>query len=163
MGQPTNAILCYGIDIGDPSEGYEGLTGRGFLDDVDTEDDDFDLEKAIVERLLQAAGFTEPDPYPYREDRDRTPDEREAHTAWYRRRGDAEKALPVELVTHCSSECPMHILAARPVYTAYRGNVKRLTSPMGRAGGHDGLVSAMEALGWVPVQPPTWLLVSYWG
>lgn len=148
MGQSTNAILCYGIDIGE--DGGE-LASRGFLDDIDDYDD---LIDEVTGRLLAAAGFTEPEPG--RED--------PGWAAWCRRRFAAEERLPVELVAHCSDRSPMYILTVRPVYVAGRGRPATIDLLSWPGGNHAerALTEALAVLGWVPTTHAAWLLASYW-
>ncbi len=171
MGQSTNAILCYGINLGDD---FDNLEPCPFLDAVEaaaeaargSDDDYFDLTEWIADRLLTET-FTEPDPHPELGYKPGDPDWEE-HFAWYKRRAGAAGALHVELVRHCSGKYPMYILAARPVFTAYRGSpeavdVAELAGKHASNARQAALEHAVDVLGMRPKNAPGWLLASYWG
>lgn len=161
MGASTNGILCYGVDLG---EAFDKLQPCPFLDEIEA-DDSIDPSELIVNKLLAAAGFTEPDPHPEAGRGDPGWDE---SIAWSRRRDAAEKALLVELVTHCSDSAPMLILAARPVLTAYWGDpetvdLAALVDKHATNAREAAVEGALEVLGMTPGQEPGWLLASRWG
>lgn len=166
MGVSTDGILCYGVDLG---EGFDELEPCPFLDAVEERDEEEDFSPAefIVDILIEAAGFTELDPFPGEEIlyEPGAPDY-DKWAAWYGRKLDAEKALPVEVVTHCSDGCPMYILAARPVIQNARGYPETINPAdlVGREeAAKEAVARALETLGMKPKNTPGWLLASYWG
>lgn len=166
MGVSTDAYLVYGYHLGSDEGGWllreaEGKYGELRLDwlpDPDEErdedeDDDSGFATLAMNRLVQAAGFTETD---WQVD------------GYFARRREAEKRLGVEFVSHCSSEYPMWILGTR-LYDASRGQVVEV-DPMALANHQDldtwneKLTQALQVLGITPLQEqPRWLLCSYWG
>ena len=77
----------------------------------------------------------------------------------------AAKVPGVEVVTHCSGEHPMCLLASREV-TAYRGWVEDVTDVVAvdLTADRERLDAALATLGIIPIQKePRWLLVSYRG
>ncbi|MEV2239589.1 hypothetical protein [Micromonospora sp. NPDC049891] len=156
MGTSTNAMLVYGYDLGSDDEWkLEGAGKYGEYDweahDWHNEDEGF-AESAEV-KLLAAHGFTETD---WQVD------------GFYQRQREAKAAMGVEVVTHCSGEYPMYVLAAKEI-VAHRGDAKVLDlDALNREaveGGYDEkLRAALTALGLTPKQDRArWLLCSYWG
>ncbi|MCG5464298.1 hypothetical protein MED01_002464 [Micromonospora sp. MED01] len=160
MGTSTNAILAYGYDLGSDDEWK--LEGSGEYGEYDfnthdwySEDEDgyTDFVESVEAKLLAAHGFTETD---WQVD------------GFYRRQKEAKAAMGVEVVTHCSGESPMYVLAVKEI-TAYRGDCKVLDfdslNREATEGGYDEkLRAALSALGLTPKQDRAqWLLCSYWG
>lgn len=155
MGMSTDAILAYGYDLGG-GDGWKinGLGEYGELPTIDWYDpeSDEDFEEAIERRLLaQIANFTETD---WRVD------------GYHARKNAAKAQLGVKLVSHCSSEYPMWVLAAHST-TAWRGS-PHLFDPaeLGTVppAWDDKLRAALAALGVTPTQErPQWVLCSDWG
>lgn len=155
MGTSTDAILAYGYDLGAEEDEwkvqevgeYGGLNVGWWAD----EDEDGDFIEAAENRLLAANGFTETD---WQVD------------GYFKRRDEALAALGVAIVSHCSREVPMYILAAHST-TAHRGSPKTIdpSSLVALQEGADArLARALEALGITPTQEaPAWLLASDWG
>lgn len=156
MGTSTDGILAYGYDIKTPGE---GMNFRGLHDnDVpawlmeDSEDEDsgwHDFKEAATARLLAANGFTETW-------------ETRTGDGYHAREAEAKKALGVEIVSHCSGEYPMFILAAKS-QSACRGYPE--PADLAVPGNADErLAWALEVLGIKPdADKPQWLLASYWG
>jgi hypothetical protein len=151
MGTSTDAILAYGYDL-------DGPDGEWQIREVDeygspTLDwwDDDDIIEAVETKLLAATGFTETD---WQVD------------GYFTRRREALAAIGVEVISHCSGECPMYILAAHST-TARRGGPKTVDPADMAALQKDAdarLARALEALGMTPTQDkPAWLLASDWG
>ena len=150
MGVSTNGILTYGYDLGGPEgwllEGleYDQLEGAvpWWPEVEDDEDNDFD--EAVMTELCPVFGFEVPE------------------YIW-----QVEQKLPVQVITHCSTDYPMYILsAALTTHTSYRGrsrllNMKSLTVQDEWA---QNLQTALDALGIKPKQKePGWILASLWG
>lgn len=139
MGRSTDGILAYGYDLG----GEE--TGMEYPDWYDEEDND-GFEDAAMERLLAATGFTEV----YDDGRE----------GYFARKREAEAALGVELVNHCSCEYPMWILAAVS-QRASRGTPKVIDFTVPEDA-DQRLAWAAEVLGLTVSGKPQWLLASNW-
>lgn len=155
MGMSTDAILAYGYDLGG-ADGWKinDLGEYGELPTLDwyDPDSDEDFEEAIERRLLsQLAGFTETD---WRID------------GYHARKDAALKQLGVQLVSHCSSDYPMWVLATYSK-TAWRGSpVLFEPTELGAipTDWDTKLRAALDALGITPTQEhPRWVLCSDWG
>jgi len=155
MGVSTDAILAYGYDLGGAADEWKiketGEYGSLNLPWYDPEDDATDFGSAVEKRLLAAAGFTETD---------------WKAEGYFERERAALATFGVHLVSHCSRDYPMYILAAHHI-TSHRGWVGRV-DPVEMAvlqGDADArLARALTALGLTPTQEaPVWLLVSDWG
>lgn len=155
MGVSTDGILAYGFNLGGDEGGWEIAEvdeyGEWTPDWYDEEEED--LVSDAETHLLRAAGFTETD---YKAE------------GYYDRKREAGARVGVELVSYCSGEFPMYVLAAHHI-TAYRGDVKEidfaaLDQKRVDEGWDEKLRAACEALGVTPKQErPKWMLVSYWG
>ena len=86
MGQSTDAIIAFGVDFG------EEPTGKFFRKLEKDFEWDFD---SYIENELSIPAWSEPGRPEYGEGSDRL------------------KCYPVELISHCSGDCPMYILAIR--------------------------------------------------
>ncbi|MEU0236805.1 hypothetical protein ABZ234_03875 [Nocardiopsis sp. NPDC006198] len=154
MGTSTDAILAYGYDFGN---GEDWLVrevseyGDLAVDWYDSEAEDLDFVEAVEAKLLAAAGFTEAD---WQVD------------GYFERKRDALATFGVEVVSHCSIDYPMYILAAHST-TARRGAPEAVDLADMSALQEDAdarLARALEALGLTPMQDkPAWLLASDWG
>ena len=151
MGQSTDGILAYGVLFGDP-ENEEKLPACLYLAaGVDKESglDDDELLMAMVGEPpwdLSCEGFD----------------------VFKARRKRALDSLGVEIVSHCSGEYPMYILAAQGTYyEAGRGVPEKLTpedlvvSPEQK----QKLIDFCERIGFELAEDnqPAWRLASYWG
>lgn len=153
MGTTTNAILAYGFNLGGTEEWkiQEVPEYEDFKPSWRHEGED--LVDAIERVLLADAGFTEDD---WRVG------------GYFERQREAWKAVGLTLVTHCSDEYPMWLLAAHTV-ESWRGDATAVDwADLERrriAEDWDGrLRKALTTLGMTPLQAePAWLLVSYWG
>lgn len=162
MIQGVNSILCYGMNIGGEDEGFSGLDADCAFSRAYKNGETSSVEEYVFGVLLTAAGFLEPEPplsWP-------TEADKEVWRAWYRRREEADEALPVEIVAHFSGGNLMYILAARPVFMARHGrpeviDLAELVAPDARAARETALSSALDVLGMVPKTSPSWLLASY--
>ena len=137
MSQSTDGILAFGFDLGiEDEQPLEHLLGEDF-DDLD----DF---------LASEAGIP-----PWNHD---SPED------YWNQKNAALAASPVELVSHCSGEYPMYILAVRGTYkNASRGYPEVLTP--------DYFTVPQEKINaarkWcedhkVEWQEPSWILASMW-
>lgn len=115
MSMSSDGILAYGYDLGGP-EGWEieNTTDRWGhelpVDWYDPDDVETDFAGAAMNHLLAAAGFTETD---WRAD------------GYFERKRAAEANLEVQVVTHCSIDYPLYVLAAWSI-EAYRGYPKAI-------------------------------------
>jgi hypothetical protein len=155
MGQSTDGILAYGYDIKRPGEGMqfreldEDDVPRWLRDSDDEDADWLDFGDAAMQRLLAANGFTETW-------------ETRTGDGYHARESEAKAALGVDIVTHCSGEYPMYLLAAKS-QEARRSypEAADFTLP---ENGDERLAWALEVLGIKPeADKPQWLLASYWG
>ncbi len=139
MGVSTDAILAFGIDIGEEiPEAIEALD----LDDFDL-DCLADHEGGLVWRA------------------DFTPEE---ENAYGKKARELHDAYPVELIIHCSYDYPMYIVAAKDSrYYASRGYSKTINPSDLKVKQED--IDALKA--WCKKYnvegEPEWLLFSMWG
>lgn len=155
MGQSTNAQLCYGI---------------AFDEDIEFpwwSDERFDREiEAWWRELL---GY-KPSFELYGDDGDYLggiEPSKEQIKAYYAERDLFDKdhpSLPVEVVSHCSCEYPMYILAVPgTLKTAHRGDPMIVTPAnlFVLPDAIDALIAFCNAHG-IEVSPPEWYLSSMW-
>lgn len=155
MGTSTDGVLAYGFNLGGDEGGWEITEADEYGEWVPDwhDEEEEDLVSDAETHLLRSAGFAETD---YKAE------------GYYDRKREAEARVGVELVSYCSDEFPMYVLAAHTL-TAYRGDVKAidfaaLEQKRVDEGWDEKLRAACEALGATPKQgQPKWLLVSYWG
>src|SRR3990172_5744891 len=114
MSVSTDAILAFGFDLGDDED--ESLAER-----LGADRDDFDFDEWIAEQAGAVypnghAGINSPE-----------------YQGYSAARKAAIEACPVEVIMHCSYDCPMHFLALRGTeQRAWRGHtvvVKTTTAP----------------------------------
>lgn len=138
MGVYTDAYLAFGIDLGEElPEGWESTDNLGGYDEEAVFDPD-----VILERL---AGCTGHEPY----------EERSAK----------REALPVALLSHCSSDYPMYILhVPGTVASAFRGGPTEIKFDFIDKEKVETFMTWCREHG-IPDEDnnPTWLLASYWG
>jgi hypothetical protein len=157
VGTSTNALLCYGYDLGGGetewhlAEVDDDELSLPWLDLDELEEDGLGLEDAFATRLLASVGFTETD---------------YSAKGYRERKREAEATIGVELEYHCSSDYPLYILSAKTI-TARRGDTEAIDMAALEAeriaGDWDGkLAAACAALGITPTKPAGWWLVSYW-
>ena len=140
MGQSTDGILCYGFCLDEDAE-YPWT--------VDEESMDFE------DYLATLGGLSEPETSNY--------EDRSWKTYWRRKEANAE-SIGVDLVCHCSDECPMYILAAHDsVKVANRGTPEELGQTL-HIGMHwkEDLYQFCQKAG-VEFKEPQWILCSMWG
>lgn len=141
MSVSTNAILFYGIDLGEDLDIDEIARNCGL--DPDDEDyefntlDDFYLKKIGIER-----------------------GEDEDYVEWKKR-----KELALNGVCdgrHCSGDYPMYYVSIGSHYEAYRGHPTEVTNLEINSDWDDKIKTYCETIG-IPFSKPKWLLASYWG
>lgn len=146
MTTSTDGILAYGFDLGDDF-GFDGDD----TPDWAAEDDNGRIDWAgdAQRALLTATGFTEV----YEDGR----------AGYFAREREAEAALGVAFVAHCSDGYPMWLLAASS-QTARRGFPEPVDMAL-PAGADERLAWAVETLGLdhLKGRQPTWLLASWRG
>lgn len=137
MGQSTDAIIAYGLDLGDEIEEFEYDEADGF-------------ESAAMKRLLaEIVGFTE----------QWTPNKE----GYFDRKRAAEESLGIEIITHCSCDYPMHFLAARGSENrAYRGSPQPVGDLVVDPTWNGKIAKAMSVLGIKSEGEPAWTLFSNW-
>lgn len=138
MGTSTDAILCYGIDF------EEDLPK--VLQDFRDENDDFDLGNFLAKDI--GLEYTE-----------------ENGVEYFAKVRELEKSCPVELVWHCSYNCPMFIMAIKGTeIKAFRGYPEKIDLEFMNIS-DERINKAKE---WfekynIEWQEPKWLLCSMWG
>jgi hypothetical protein len=149
MGQSTDAILCWGIEVTEDDEGVPW--------DEAAEEAGFDEGGADEEYLaLVLCGLA-----PYRGDNDA------ALREYWKAKREALKACDIELVRHCSYDYPMYVLAiAASKVKANRGYPQTITKAHIDQAEADTwqakLTDACEKLGVEP-QSGQWILCSMLG
>lgn len=145
MGVSTDAILAYGVDLGEDMEGVP-------WDYWQEGDGPASLEDWVAESsgLVWQADFTA--------------EESKAH--WAKKR-ELVNAFPVEDIYHCSDSDPMLFLAVRgSVVTANRGYPERIEVFPDIAPNIIGYVETLRGWGIDPyceATPAGWYLMSFWG
>jgi len=146
MGVSTDAILCWGIDLGEETPWADKAEELGF--DTDDLEDFFAFVFCGVEKPKEAWVAD---------------GENESYSAYWKAKREALKAYGVELVTHCSYDYPMHILAISASETrANRGDPQTITSLDVNPEWSPKLKEACEKLGIDP-EDGQWVLCSLWG
>lgn len=96
---------------------------------------------------------------PFDEDDEASPRSGPSFMAFF---GNSEDG--VELVEHCSNECPQYCVAlAGTVVRARRGHARRVESPEVHDGGVSALRRFCEKYKLKTVGKPGWYVASYWG
>jgi hypothetical protein len=157
MGTSTDALLCYGYDIGGAERWKFTEADDGQLPSLGWYDDDGDdVITAAEEHLVHVIGNLHPG-------------DSWRSEGYYDRRSVAEERVGVTFVTHCSQEYPLYVMvAAASVTRARRGDVEvidapELVQPSTLRHYDEQLAAACDALGLHPPVEPQWLLVSWWG
>ncbi len=153
MGVSTDAILVFGIDLVKTGYLKEAGDEPAFFTEQDEEDWDFDKV------LMRDAGLA---PWGYHENEN----QREDYKVFSARRKQAQEQAGVELITHCSGDYPMYILAVANVgWCASRGSTIEISKD-------DMLMNQLVGINKlrefcvrhdIPWSDPKWLLCSYWG
>ena len=150
MGTSTNAILAFGFDLG--VEDTEELPEKMLEDNRDIDEEDgFDFNRVAA----KMAGIEQPSvKYEGNE---------EAWRAYWKKQSDAAKACPIDLITHCSYDCPMYFLAVRGTkIVANRGFPELAVMPPISGDQLQALrdFCARYEIDW---QEPAWHIFSLWG
>lgn len=145
MGQSTDALLMFGINLGEGEE----IEWPAALVDGDEDSSYPDLEGYLAGK----AGLVRPEGADYK-----APE----WAAYWAAKRTAEEACPVDLVSHCSGDYPMWILAVRR--TVQRASRGYPITPVVDQIDH-GEVQALRAFcdeTGLPWSEPRWLLCSDW-
>jgi hypothetical protein len=151
MGQSTNAILCWGIQVGEEDSlpwddkaeemGYDGGNDDEFLADA-------------------LCGIKKP------KDEWEDGGENKVHRDYWTVKKEALEAYGIELVWHCSGEYPMYILAiAASEKTARRGYPETIVrTDMDRPEADNWQEKLNEACEKLGIEPSAgeWILCSMW-
>lgn len=146
MGQSTDAYAAFGFDLGD---GEEIVWPPSLLDPDGAEEYPYpDLESYIKRRagLVQPKGDA---PQP-------------EWNTYFAELKIAETAFAIDLVSHCSGDYPMYIVALRrTVQRATRGSPTELTTVHTSVEEVAAMKACCDELG-LEWQEPKWLLFSNW-
>jgi hypothetical protein len=149
MGVSTDAILAFGFDLGDPND--QSLASRFGAEEEAEDGESFEFEEWIAAQAgaIYPAGHSGIHSQEY-----------EAYAA---KRDAAIAACPVEIITHCSFDYPMHFLAVRGTKTrAYRGTPQ----PVVAGQIPEEQIASMRSfcdLHGIQWQEPKWHIFSLWG
>jgi len=138
MGQSTNAIMAFGIDLGE--ELPDSFHAH------DDEDDGFESEHFLAcDFCIEIPEWTP-----------------ETNTEYWKAKWTAIAAIPIELIEHCSSEYPMYFLAVRGTkQTALRGHTVDADQRDIEPSEIDALRAFCERHG-VEWKEPKWQIFSMW-
>lgn len=138
MGQSTDAIVCYGVQLGEELPDSLKDDPDGFLD---------------------AMGA--PPTAPWCEEEG---PQKEAWRESLRVRREFAKSLGVRIERHCSGDYPMYTLViAASVQRAARGYPEELRDTTALDDWTRRIMEACAVIGFKPDHEPTWWLQSYWG
>ena len=159
MGQSTNGIICYGVDLGEElpwvanSETWGKLEEHGF--------DEGDNDDEIMAHLLGGLPI-------FKSEHESGSDAwGEELSEYWEKRDHILEESGIKLVRHCSGDYPMYILAATgTVMSASRGDPKafnpaKMAADLEMTRGDQKLRAALAKLE-VKDQEPSWLLCSMW-
>jgi hypothetical protein len=149
MGVSTDAILAFGFDLGDAED--MSLAERFGAAERDEDEEDFDFDDWIARQAgaIYPAGHSGIDSPEYR--------------AYSEKRDAAIAACPVEVITHCSYDYPMHFLALRGTERkAWRGHPVKVETPAPDASRLAAMRAFCEQHG-IEWQEPAWHIFSLWG
>lgn len=154
MGTSTDAILCWGIKLSE--EDGERLPWADRAEELGFDEDDYE------DYLAYALCGIEPPKEPYVDGA-----QNQNYKDYWAAKREALKECGIELVTHCSYDYPMYILAISPSKVqASRGYPQTiLRSDMGRPetdNWQEKLSDACQKLGIEPAAGE-WILCSLWG
>lgn len=154
MTVSTDAVLCWGFDLGDPNEWYNGPL----------------VELPTPEELVAMGEYWYPGDSSYiKSHTDAFFHNDNWETLWRLRTGgkpgNFRHKSPVVYHRHCSGECPMYVVTHNTsVLTAWRGHPQvvqvdklRVTSQW-----EQPMKDFCAVMG-VKWEEPKWLLMSYWG
>jgi hypothetical protein len=148
MSTSTDAIMAFGFDLGE--ELPEGLMTSIELSDGE-EHETFEWDEFVANQLLP--DLAEPAHDDYNKD----------WPKYWQKRRKAVEAFPLDMIMHCSLECPMWFLAIRG--TEQRVN-RGYVEPVKQVAVTGEQIAALKAfcekygIEW---QEPAWHIMSYWG
>jgi hypothetical protein len=179
MSVSTDGILTFGVDLGEEPEDLPWQAQTDLYDDDDEDEEDIGFEEWLYitmgvssatlwnEYYEWARGWKTGD---YAHDNEGVKAYEKLHPEWrvkldksYEEQHKVEKECPIELITHCSGEYPMYIVALRGHTTkAWRGSPEVIES----LNVDERLLSEAKIFCnkyGIPFDDPKWLLASYWG
>lgn len=181
MGISSDGILCFGHDLGEDLEGLVPWCPEGTEDDEDEDEKEDDFDAWLVEvsggsgkdeawqryeiwadENMPGASYQESMPAWEAAE----PDGRDALDAAYERERELTASCPIEIITHCSYDYPMRIVAVRGTeIRAYRGSPKEIDWSALQALVDERLPAAVEFCKehGIPFEDPTWILTSVYG
>lgn len=151
MGTSTDAILAFGFDLGDPEDGeLDKLLEAGRENDED--EDTFDPDT-----LLARDAGVQPPTVEYGEATKHT------FEAYWKAKREAVEAHPLDVISHCSGNCPMYFLAVRGTESrALRGYPEsNISLPEVSAESVQAMREFCERYG-ITFKTPSWCLFSDW-
>ena len=153
MSVSTDSILCYGFEVGDEDEKPDWMEPQG-------DDEEFDFETFLVSKFSDSIK----DPAEFdKADYDSNPETRKQWSDYWAAKRELVKSVNVDLVSHCSGDYPMYVIAVKASITmARRGYPKKLAGDIVvDPGWHKILEDFCEKTG-IPMSEPCWVLCSYW-
>jgi hypothetical protein len=164
MGQSTDAILCYGFRI-ITEDGEEEIAIPWLRKDL--EDDNCHEMLDWTDFLIQLEGLEQPDMSDELYEKDKEEWDR-LFKKWYKIGNDLEEKCPITLVSHCSAECPMYILAikesiecARRGYPVEFSNVDKFVNVNRQKMWYWEIESFCRSAK-IEFKEPKWILCSDW-
>lgn len=153
MSVSTDAILCYGFEVGDEDEKPAWMQ-------PEEGDEDFDFETFLVARLSDS--IKEPGEF-NKISYDHDPEIRKQWSDYWAAKREFVKSVGVDLVSHCSGDYPMYILAAKASITrAHRGYPEKLPDGMTADPGWPQILEVFCEKTGIQIQEPSWILCSNW-
>ena len=146
MSQSTNAILFYGIDLGEDFQIPESLMKDG----------EFAHEEVYAIRM----GWKPPDV-----EWSKDPDVRAQYSRWFKEQRHIISAAACAVGTHCSFDYPMYyVYVQSSKHTANRGYPVQLQQDgLVVAASWDNHIKAYCKLMELPCKEPKWMLASFCG
>lgn len=153
MGQSTNAILCYGFEVGEEDEKPDWMQPEG-------DNEEFDFDDFVASRFSDS--IREPGEF-HQENYEHDPAIQKQWSDYWAAKRELVKSAGVELVSHCSGDYPMYILAVKSsVITAHRGYPKRLPNDMVADPEWRKVLEGFCEKTGIPMQEPGYILCSNW-
>ena len=146
MGQSTNGILFYGINLGENGDEFT------FDDEAEHYELDFETIYAAKHGLLEPEGdyddlLTRP-----------------LFKAYWDKKSSLLKSCPCEIDTYGSSDYPLYFVAVKAgKYLVHRGYTTEIPDGLTAKPEWKEQIKAYCELMGLPYSDPKWLLVSYWG
>ena len=172
MGIDSDGILAFGVDLGEEPD----LPWRVYDEEEDEYDTDFEewyvglkgvSSKVIWAEYYEWAESPEAQQFPnwkrVEEYEKLHPEWRDALNSHYANRKAALEDVPIEIVTHCSWDYPMYIVAVvGSVTKAYRGGPQKIEDWVVPHGKVQTASDFCDEHG-LPFEDPTWILASIYG